>query len=142
MPRKPVPKEERKSNAGRKPQDFSPYVEMGDALIVWAKTSMPGSFFGDFILDTPYTRDQVEHAEASCPEFARKLDLAKKILARNWRNLGVERNSGFVRAMMPLVDRDYKEWRMQELRVTAAATADPKAALAELMNKSESPIKE
>ena len=143
MARARVKPGEEKAPGGRPPSlDEQAYIEMGHALVKWAQNAPTGSYFKDFILDTPYTQDQVNHAEKVSEEFARLKSKAQITLARKWRSLGVEKSNPMIARLLPLVDPDYKEWRMTELKLQAAANADPKAALDEIMNKSQSPIKE
>lgn len=143
MARARVKPEDRKNASGAPPSiDLDAYDKMADDLLAWVETAPLGSTFGDFICYTSYTYNQVAHAEKVCEKFAQKLFLAKRKLAAKWRQFGMEKNSGFARMLLPLVDKEYKEWRMTELKLQAAANADPKRALEEIMNKSENPIKD
>lgn len=122
--------------------DIGPYHAMGEALIKWAETARSGSLFDDFICDTPYTTNMVEHACAVDETFARQIQLAKRTLARGWRDLAVNRNNSNVSKMLPLVCKQYAALRREELKLEALAKIDPRAALDEISNQSQSPIKD
>lgn len=136
------PGEEKGVGGAPRTLDEVAYNKMADDLLAWVEIAPVGATFGDFVCCTPYTRDQVDHAEAACEEFARKISLAKRKLAMKMREFGMQKNSSFAARLLPLVDRDYKEWRMQELKVQAMTALNPQAALDEIMGKSQSPIKE
>lgn len=143
MARARVKPEDRKNAAGAPPSvDIEPFLKMADDLIEWAKNPPLGSYFKDFVLDYPYTKSQIEHALIVSEEFSRKYSLARQIFTRNYRELAHKSNNRMYEKLMPLIDAEYKEWRMTELKLQAAANADPKAALEEIMNKSEKPVKE
>jgi hypothetical protein len=143
MARARVKPENRKNAAGAPPSiDIDSFLKMAEDLIEWSKNPPPGSYFKDFILDYPYTKSQIDHALLNSPEFKEKYETARSIFTRRYRQLAHQTNNRMYEKFMPLIDKDYKDWRMTELKLQAAANADPKAALEEIMNRSEKPVKE
>lgn len=143
MARARVKPEDRKNAAGAPTSvNIDPLLEMADDLIEWSRNPPAGSYFKDFVLDCPYTQSQIDHALKVSEEFARKYDQARQIFTRQYRQLAHASNNRMYEKLMPLIDKDYKEWRMTELKLQAVANANPKAALDQIMNQSQSPIKE
>ncbi len=97
-----------------------------------------------FRANTLWSRGQWDQAYVNYPDLARKLDQTRSKHVMKLRRLLSDYGKASANAykFAPLVDDDYKEWRMTELKLQAIANADPKAALEEIMNKSEKPVKD
>lgn len=143
MARARVKPEDRKNAAGAPvTKDIDAYIKMGHDLVEWSKNPPAGSYFKDFTLDYPYSKHQIQDALIVSEEFSQLYERARELFTRQYRQLAHSSNNRMYEKLMPLIDRDYKEWRMTELKLQAVANANPKAALDEIMNQSQSPIKE